>query len=748
MRRLITPLVVLAAIAPLALLANSDSAAQETQKPSAPQQKPQTDRGATIRIGSEEVLLDVVARDKKGRPVNDLKAEEIEVYEDGVKQQITSFRKVDRNDPVAAGGNATAGNAGANATGANTPSSAVDPLRQINLVTMIFERLNNESRLLARDAANEFLKSELRPNTMVAVFVLDQQLRVAQQFTNDYERLKQAVDRATGAAASQFDEQSDAIQRELENYVREQSNVEAASANAAQSGGAGIGQAAVAAKLAEMTINTLRMTSDAQRQQQGTSSIYALLALVREQRRLAGRKTVLYFSEGLQLTPALTEVFKNTISAANRSNVSFYAVDARGLQTSRLTEEARADLNAAVAATQQQQRSRGNQPVTPEQAKALDTAESSILRNTQANLATLAESTGGFLIANTNDVRTPMKRVGAELSSYYEVSYTPQSREYDGRFREIKVKLLRPDVVVQTRSGYFALPPSDSGGSNVLGFEMPMLAALSSAKLPRDFDYRATTMRFESDASGTHYTLLLEVPIANLTFNADPEKKIYRSHFALMALVKTADGGVAQKFSQDYPMEGPIDRLEGLKRGNVVFFRSFRLAPGRYTLETVARDHETNRLSARRSIIVVAPARQGLAMSSVAVIKRVDPVDANVKDPENPFRFSEGKIIPNLGDTILPTPGTKLSFYFVIYPTPGVSEKPQLTLEFMLDGEVIARANPELTQPDEQGRIPYIAAVPVETFKGGRYELRVLAQQGQQAVEEHAFFTIGGEQGK
>jgi VWFA-related protein len=731
-------------IARLALLA---IIASLTPRIIAQQQQPKESE-QSIRITSEEVLLDVVARDKRGRPVNDLKAGEIEVYEDGVKQQVSSFRRVDRNQPV------TAVTATAPAGGpAAAPSAVVDPLRQINLVTMIFERLNNESRVLARDAATEFLKNELKPNTMIAVFSLDLRMNILQQFTNNYDRLKQAVDRATGAASTQFTEQSDTIRRELENMLRAQTNVESLSANAQQTGGAGIGQAAVEAKLAEMTINTLRTTNEAQRQQQGATSIFSLLAMVREQRRLAGRKTVLYFSEGLAVTPNLTDVFRNTISAANRSNVSFYAIDARGLQTGRVTDEAREALNAAVTANQQQQRTRGNAPVTREQAKAFDTAEDSILKNSQENLAALAESTGGFLIANTNDLRAPIKRIGAELSSYYELSYLPASRVFDGKFRQITVKILRPDVTPQTRSGYFAVPPSESGGPIVAGYEQPMLAALGAAKLPRDIEYRAAIMHFGSDAAGQHQAMTVEVPIANLNVQADAAKKVYRTHFALMAIIKNAEGAVVQRFSQDYPLEGPIERLDGLKRGNVVFVRNFRLPAGRYTLETVVHDREPNRFGARRAILIVPPARTNLSMSSVAVIKRVDPVDATVKDPDNPFRFADGKIIPNLGDPILPAPGTKVSFYFVVYPTASApasasGEAPRLTLEFLLDGEVIARANPDLPKPDAEGRIPYIATVPMETFKGGRYELRAVVTQGTQAVEEHAFFTIQADPGK
>lgn len=727
----------------LIVLIGSLPAARATQAPSkpasAPQQPQPAEQNATLRIGAEEVLLDLVVRDKRGRPINDLKAEEIEVFENGVKQQLTSFRKVERNAPRAAAGSANAIT--------NAPNTVIDPLRQINLVTMVFERLNNESRALARDAALEFLRAELQSNVMVAVFALDQRLSVVQQFTNDRERLKAAIDRATGSASSQFAAQSETIQRELENMARAQANIESASANAQSTGGAGIGQAAVEAKLAEVTTNMLRMTDDLQREQQGASSVFSLLALIRGQQRLAGRKTVLYFSEGLQITPNLKEVFQNAISAANRANVSFYAVDARGLQTARQTDAARESLNAAVRANEQQMRTRGSQPVTPEQAKSFDNAESSILKNAQDNLAALAESTGGFLVANTNDLRTPMKRVATELASYYEISYAPSVREYDGKFREIKVKTARPDVVLQTRSGYFALPPNESGAPLVRGFELPMLAALTATKLPSDFAYRAAPLRFAADANGTHYDLVIEVPMANLTFETDATKKTYRTQFGLLALIKNAEGGIVQKFSKDQPLEGALSQLDSLKQRSYLFENNFRLAPGRYTLETVAQDRATNRLSARRAVLIVPPAKSGLGLSSVVVIKRTNPPDANSKESDSPLLFEAGRIIPNLGDVILPTPGAQISFYFVVYSA-AVSERPRLTLEFLLDGEVIARATPELPAADAQGRIPYIATVPMETFKAGRYELRAVVQQGQQAVEEHAFFTIGGEQGR
>jgi VWFA-related protein len=743
-RRIVFPTLLIAA----ASFNAGPSAAQETNK-AGTQQKPQSaDQVPTVRVGAEEVLLDVVVRDKRGRPVTDLKAEEIEVFEDGVKQKVTSFRHVSADLPAVAGGANSNPTGATGAPGGQPKSAQLDPVRQINLVTMVFERLNNEGRLQARDAAQEFLKTELKQNVMIAVFALDQRLAVLQQFTNDRDRLKAAIDRATGAASSQFAAQSEAIARELETMAKAQGSLESAAGNAQSTGAAGIGQAAVQAKLAEVTTNILRQTDDAQREQQGAASVYSLLGLIRGQQRLAGRKTVLYFSEGLKLTPNLVDAFRNAISAANRANVSFYAVDARGLQTARDTTEARESLSAAARANEQQMRSRGGQAVTPEQVKAFDNAESSILKNAQQNLAALAESTGGFLVANTNDLRSPMRRVSSELSSYYEIYYVPTVREYDGRFHETKVKTSRADVALQTRSGYFALPPAESGGPGLRSFELPLLAALNAATLPRDFEFRATALRFESNSGGTHQTLVLEVPMGNLAFRADEERKVYRAHFALLALVKNVEGAIVQKFSKDQPLEGALATLEGIKQRSYLFENNFSLPPGRYTLEAVAQDRAANKLAARRAVIIVPPPKAGVAMSSVVVIKRTSPPDANAKESPgefgSPLLFSAGRIIPNLGDVILPTPGAQVSFYFVVYPAAsGMSlGQPKLTLEFLLDGEVIARAAPPLSAPDAQGRIPYIAAVPMTTFKGGRYELRAVVQQGAQAVEEHAFFTI------
>lgn len=714
----------------LTLLPLFAQAQQQPPKPPPPAE--------VLRIGAEEVLLDIVVRDKKGRSVTDVKAGDIEVYEDGVKQELTSFRLINR-------GGETTVESGATATGAKAavPKTA-DPARQINLVSFVFERLSPDGRRNAKMAALEFLKEEYGPNVMVAIFSLDQRLHVVQSFTSDRERIKAAIERVVGMAPSAFSDETQRIKRELENFTNADATAAQATAAAGRGGAGTVNGAAFAdAKAAEVTLNILRLADDSARQQQGQASLFSLFSLIEGQKKLLGRKTVVYLSEGLQVPPNLKDAMQTTISSANRANVSFYVMDARGLQTQSDFDSAKESLNSVVAATQRQQRSRGGEATTVEQVKAFDNAESAITKNTQNNLASLAESTGGVFVANTNDFRAPMKRVISELTTYYEAAYAPSGKEFDGRFRAITVKTTRPDLVLQTRSGYFAVPTME-GAPPLLPYELLLLAALSAKPIPREFEFRQQVLHFGDRPTGTQEMLVLEVPLAQLTFKVDETKKIYNTHCSLLALLKNSDGRVVHKFSEDFPLDGPLARLEALKKGNLVFTRTFDVPPGRYTLETIAHDRETNKRAARRANLIVPQRGENLKMSSVSVIKRIDPIDQTAASDDNPFRFQTGKIIPNLGEPIKATAGGELGVYTVVYPLAGSSEKPQLILEVLLDGQSIARGQIELPAPDKQGKIPYIAKLPLDSFKtAGTYELRLIARQGQQAVEEHAFFTIG-----
>jgi VWFA-related protein len=120
--------------------------------------------------------------------------------------------------------------------------------------------------------------------------------------------------------------------------------------------------------------------------------------------------------------------FRELLQRANRANVSFYPIDARGL---------------VVFDT----------PIEWGVPPAVDAAW---LRNRYDNLRVMAAQTDGEAILNTNDVGGVMTKVFADVGSYYLLSYYSTNPKLDGRFRRIRVEVKKDGVNVRARPGYLA----------------------------------------------------------------------------------------------------------------------------------------------------------------------------------------------------------------------------------------------------------------------------------------------------
>jgi hypothetical protein len=398
-------------------------------------------------------------------------------------------------------------------------------------------------------------------------------------------------------------------------------------------------------------------------------------------------------------------------------------------------------LYASANASRSQQAKSSSEGLTREEVMSEDTAQISLRRNDQGSLDALAEETGGFLVANTNDLRSGIERLAADMNTYYEIAYTPQSMLYDGKFHKLSVKITRPNATLQTRSGYFAVPPASASTGPTMPFEVPLLNALNASTPAHSFDYKMAVLHFEHNQKGQHQSLVLELPLSNFTFLEDKARKVYNTRFSVMAVVKDAGGKIVEKMSQNIPLEGALDRLENLKKANFVFLKDFWLPAGEYTLETLAMDLATNKTSATRTKLSIAQPSGSLGLSSILVVKRVDQLTPENQTADDPLNYQGSKIVPFINEIALPSKGGVLPIHLTIYP--AAAEKPAtLELLFRQGEQLISSATIELKAPDNQGRIPYLATIPLDNFKPGRYELRTVARQGQSETEESIFFTI------
>jgi VWFA-related protein len=706
-----------------------------------------------FRIGTAVVLLDVIARDKKGRPVRDLEPEELQVFENDQRCEIRSFRLIESEgpiEPVAAGAVAApvtplepAAAGGAPGDGKRAP---------FNLVTLVFDRMSLEDNRLAEKAARDFVERGMNARTQTAVFRIGSSLGLVQPFTGEKEPLLAAVAAATSGkdlkdrsltAQAQQASRDVALESGLPVGVQLPGTGDATQPSSERVTGAGGRQPGVpedrrGPRDREWIARALRMADGLQRQMEGNWSLYPLLALVKAQAPLAGRKTLIFFSSGLQVPPNLQDVFRTVVSEANRSNVSVYSVDARGLQMRGDISASGAALREAATTSQMQYMKAASDPTTIQEMQLTDTALDSLTLNVQQSLSDLAEGTGGFLVANANDFGKAVDRLATDIRGYYEIQYCPAVVAFDGGFRQIKLKVTRKDVVLQSRRGYFALPPSDQ---IVLPYEMPLFMALSSPNPPHDFAHQAAALHFAPGPEGTETSVVVEVPLSSVEFTVDKKKKTFGQRLTTLAVVKDGAGRVVERFSDEYPLAGPLEQLEAAKQSNAVLRRIVPLASGQYTLETVSQVRGTGKTSVERVTFEVPPAGDGPQLSSLCLLRRAEPLPADAPPSDDPFRYEGTRLVPHLAGPVSQAATPNLSFFARLYLQDG-GEPPKITLDFVRDGKIVGRAQPPVPAADASGRIAYVGGVPSGGLAPGAYEVRLTFAQGSEKASSSTRFEL------
>jgi VWFA-related protein len=395
---------------------------------------------APFRAATTTVEVDVIVRDNGGRFVTGLTPADFEVTEDGEPQQVHSMYLVEGRS-VTRAARAGAGEAGPVAA----PSASLSPPVTQRVFVLFFDQEHLDAGGFKRlqDAAVSFLTTEFKSGDVGGVLVGG--TMIGNRLTTEREVLVQGV---RGAKFSQ----SQAFRKmDLQDWPRiteiEATRIAlvndrdildqvvrraAAEYGATSSGGRGAGsqdfEAQVRSK-ASQVVSELRPAA--------ARTIKTLLGLLNGLGRVPGRKTVVFMTDGFWVEESWGEL-RNIVSMAARGNVRFYSIDAQGLRRGGNTT----DLN------QMNPMETGSEiPVG-----AYNTIED--------GPNSIAWDTGGYYIRRTNDFEGAFTEIAADTSTYYVLGYTPASKDFDGRFRQIKVTVKRDGVTVRARKGYLALAPA------------------------------------------------------------------------------------------------------------------------------------------------------------------------------------------------------------------------------------------------------------------------------------------------
>ena len=656
---------------------------------------------ARIEVSSELVLVNVVAHDKKGNLVRDLKKGDFTLFEDGKKQEISTF-DFENVDELATAGAAEATVSGVSGAGAvlKAGKKAAPSLdardRRLMLLFFDFSAMDPEQIDRSVDAAKKFVDTKMQPADLMALVSLATNMRVDLDFTDDKAKLTAALSAYSSGAGQGFD-----------------------------NGSTGSSEGAAETSGAFTADDTDFNTFNADRK------LLALQSLMQALGKLPQKKSLIYFSNGISQSGQDNQsALRATTAAAVKANVSIYSLDVRGLQAFPPGGEAQsASLHGQSAYSG---------------ASVLNDLNGNA--SSQETLATLSSDTGGKAFFDSNDFSGVFSQVQKDSSVYYVLGFTSNNPLKDGKYRRLKVQVNRADLKLDSRAGYYA--GRDFEHLNRADREQQLEDELD-AQLPRvDVPLYAGAAYFRQDESHYYLAVSLVIPGSQIPFVTEKEK----DNATIDVIGEALAGGKMRVGQLRDTVKLAVESTRQVRRKNVQYNTGFVLAPGSYHLKFVIRENQTGRMGSFETDVQIPDLRKTpLKMSSVVLSSLRAPA-TNKKNGANPLVRDQMELVPNI--THVFAPDQHLYLQYEVYdaakgknPAPAAANGPNGTskdapaakppkdsirvftsIEFLQGATKIYESKPvvanEVTAPDRKAVI-FQMDLPLQALKPGLYLCQV-----------------------
>ena len=596
----------------------------------------------TFRTEINFVEVHAIVTDEDGTFVNTLSRDDFEIYEDGELQTPTVFTLIDLpiERPITP----------AYATG--TPAYATGPVESDvrattrtfdgRLYVLVLDDLHTSITRTqdVREAASHYIERYFGTNDLAAVVHASGREDAAQEFTNSRTLLLAAIDKFQGRKLP-----STGLTKLALNLAYQDETGLDDRQNALQ---LGLNRARDTFDLydAERGMNARRVLGLVENVATGLSDIQGR------------RKALLLFSEGIDydiyepfnrsFASAISSDAREAVAAAQRANVSVYAIDPRGL--------------AAVNAERIEMAGFSQFPQL-QFGTFHGFAQELLLA--QESLISLADETGGLAVINTNDVAGGLARIALENSRYYLLGYHSDPAKWSGdRFRKIEVRVKRPDLRVRARRGF--VPPDAKAAARAREAEVeagttPALKAALSLSVPvGELPLRAFAAPFRGTGKNAAVLVAVELDGRALKF----EERDGRFTQTLEVSIVAADhhAKVQGEDHQTFELNLLPETYERVSRTGVRILSQLELPPARYQIR------------------IGAHAAVGGAVGTVAY-------DLEVPDYSKARLTLSGIMLTSTDAESLPTPGPDIPLRALL-PTPPVATRsftPSETLTFVVE---------------------------------------------------------------
>jgi hypothetical protein len=436
---------------------------------------------------------------------------------------------------------------------------------------------------------------------------------------------------------------------------------------------------------------------------------------------IPGKKSIIQFTSGITQTGEenRSELIAAT-NSANRSNVSIYSVDSRGLLTA--TPGGDASMGA----------SGGNAMFTG----ATVISQSQSRQDSRDTLATLAGDTGGRTFFDVGDFGKVFQSVQNDTSGYYLVGFYSTNAANDGAWRRVQVKVdqLPAGVHVRAREGYYA--PKNFGVFTTEDRERQLEQAFQSDIPEVELPLAVETSEFRLNAYQVFVPISAKLAPSALqwaqkrgsretAFDFAAEVRDAKSNRVVGALRDTITVKIGAEHFQDFQQRALV------YQGGII------LSPGEYKLKFLARENESGRIGTfEQKISLPPPQFDRLQISSLLLSSQVEAVqntaqiktqalakDAKLKS--SPLDVGGERIIPSV--TRVFTGEQTLYVFFQAYaPQKSDASSLRAGLVFFRDG--IRLSDTPMVAPteyDEKSRTAsFRLSLPLAGLAAGRYTVQ------------------------
>jgi VWFA-related protein len=650
----------------------------------------------TLSVRSQLVVEAVVVKDKQGKPIEGLTANDFTLTEDGVPQKIRycEQQKLPADPLPIAPMPSSEENIKIYKRLARTQivpeQQGTANYKNRRLLALYFDMsaMPPGDQLRALTAAEKFIRTQITAVDLVSILRYQGgSVDVLQDFTADRNRLLSILETMIVGEG--------------------QGSVETADDASTTDTGAAFGQ-----DDSEFNVfNTDRQLSALQ-----TAS--KMLGNINE------KKALVYFASGLSLHGVDNQAqLHATIDAAVRAGVSFWPIDSRGLV-------AEAPLGDAT------QGSPGNIGMYSGTAAQADTTN---FQQSQDTLFALAGDTGGKALLDNNDLTRGIVQAQKAISEYYLLEYYTTNAALDGKFRRVKITVnTDPSAKLDYRQGYYA--GKEFGKFTVADKERQLEDALMLEDPITELTIAMEINYFQLNRAEYFVPIVVKIPGRELAL----AKRGGADHTLIdfVEEIKDIYGGVTVSNVRDNVNIKLTDATAAeLAKRPIEYDGGFTLLPGKYSIKFLARDDETGRIGTYQTNFVIPNLTKEVKkvpISSVVLSsQRVDLKDSlynavkgkeEVKDTAaNPLVEDNKKLIPSV--TRVFSQGKQIYVYLQAYEESSTTATPDVAFVTLYQGQKkVFETQPVAVTPaalSRLGTMPLNFTIGLSELPPGQYQCQV-----------------------